>query len=686
MKRFASILLALLMLAVLPVTAMAGGNEYYEEGILVHNPDELEEALVEPGDDVLIASDFDWSIGDKVLIIDKYGNEKTDYGRDIPDIKIMGDWTIPADWTVICYETLYISSEAYMCTITVDGNFEFMANGSFSGQSYYDHHLVINGRLATSPDGNGNLSDFKETVINGTFESLSSWCSMGVVNVGSGAVVTAKNRISFNGLILADGVKLNADISLYGDITANGSAVFDGTVQVFEDSTFSGSLNFVKVQIASSTTTDNTVITIPGGSQVYIGDLIYVDGHEINVAGELTLGGKYHSFENSVIRLDGGVLNMEPWIQFSGEDENSSITGSGTLNLYAEYNSDFDTYNGYPRLFGKDADDGISEFVGSGITVWCNWSDCSHTWSEQGTVVEPDCSNQGYTLRKCTVCGTEKKTDYVEPTGKHTLGYALNQYSSNVIDVTCTGCGIVNRVHIIAEPPQVEFAGEPVQVAFVYCDGELLAPDDLPEIVYTDNDKIGTATASIELNGITISCTFEIVGCVHTVGTPASCQAPAVCGKCGESYGEVGRHTWSDTISRNDTNHYYECTACGAASSEEEMHSILPPELLEAFYIYWETHYVEDLSILEHMYVDDAAEAAGDCLICGIASAAVPGDTDGNGVVDDADVAQLLWYTLFPDAYTVSGDADINGDGKVDDADVAYLLWHTLFPEAYPLN
>lgn len=67
-------------------------------------------------------------------------------------------------------------------------------------------------------------------------------------------------------------------------------------------------------------------------------------------------------------------------------------------------------------------------------------------------------------------------------------------------------------------------------------------------------------------------------------------------------------------------------------------------------------------------------------------AAEIPGDTDGDGSVDEADVAQLLWYTLFPDAYTVVGNADFNGDNAVDEADVAYLLWHTLFPDAYPLN
>ena len=61
------------------------------------------------------------------------------------------------------------------------------------------------------------------------------------------------------------------------------------------------------------------------------------------------------------------------------------------------------------------------------------------------------------------------------------------------------------------------------------------------------------------------------------------------------------------------------------------------------------------------------------------------GDLDGDGQVNDADVAYLLWHTLFPDAFPIDNDADFDGDGQVNDADVAYLLWHTLFPDAYPL-
>ena len=66
-------------------------------------------------------------------------------------------------------------------------------------------------------------------------------------------------------------------------------------------------------------------------------------------------------------------------------------------------------------------------------------------------------------------------------------------------------------------------------------------------------------------------------------------------------------------------------------------------------------------------------------------AAALSGDLNADGQVDDSDVALLLWYTLFPDVYTVTGNTDFNGDGVTDDGDVAYLLWHTLFPDKYPL-
>ena len=62
-----------------------------------------------------------------------------------------------------------------------------------------------------------------------------------------------------------------------------------------------------------------------------------------------------------------------------------------------------------------------------------------------------------------------------------------------------------------------------------------------------------------------------------------------------------------------------------------------------------------------------------------------PGDFDGDGQINNNDVAYLLWYTLFPEDYPISAKADFDADGQVDNNDVAYLLWHTLFPEDYPV-
>lgn len=65
---------------------------------------------------------------------------------------------------------------------------------------------------------------------------------------------------------------------------------------------------------------------------------------------------------------------------------------------------------------------------------------------------------------------------------------------------------------------------------------------------------------------------------------------------------------------------------------------------------------------------------------------AVLGDLTGDGVVDNNDVALLLWHTLFEDQYPLEKEqADITEDGIVDNNDVAYLLWHVLFEDKYPL-
>ena len=61
------------------------------------------------------------------------------------------------------------------------------------------------------------------------------------------------------------------------------------------------------------------------------------------------------------------------------------------------------------------------------------------------------------------------------------------------------------------------------------------------------------------------------------------------------------------------------------------------------------------------------------------------GDCNADGIINNEDVAYLLWHTLFPEDYPLPESADFTGDGAVNNDDVAYLLWHTLFPEDYPI-
>ena len=88
----------------------------------------------------------------------------------------------------------------------------------------------------------------------------------------------------------------------------------------------------------------------------------------------------------------------------------------------------------------------------------------------------------------------------------------------------------------------------------------------------------------------------------------------------------------------------------------------------------------------EKELVDALGHAYEDYVCTGCQKELSVGDFDGNGSVTDADVIWLLWHTVFPEDYPLTGSGDFNGDGSVTDADVIYLLWHTVFPEDYPLN
>ena len=67
------------------------------------------------------------------------------------------------------------------------------------------------------------------------------------------------------------------------------------------------------------------------------------------------------------------------------------------------------------------------------------------------------------------------------------------------------------------------------------------------------------------------------------------------------------------------------------------------------------------------------------------AAAYIPGDIDGNFVVNRDDVVQLLLHVSMPDAFPIAVPADYTGDGNISREDVVQLLLHVSMPDAFPL-
>lgn len=128
-----------------------------------------------------------------------------------------------------------------------------------------------------------------------------------------------------------------------------------------------------------------------------------------------------------------------------------------------------------------------------------------------------------------------------------------------------------------------------------------------------------------------------------TVGCDSTCDS------CG--FTRDVDHSFLEEWKKDLVQHWHVCTLCGE-KKDIDNHSFLPDN--------------EDV-----------------CTVCG--TLWIPGDVNGDYIVDNQDVEYLLWYTLFPESYPLLQSADYNGDGIVNNQDVEYLLWHTLFPEEYPL-
>lgn len=91
-------------------------------------------------------------------------------------------------------------------------------------------------------------------------------------------------------------------------------------------------------------------------------------------------------------------------------------------------------------------------------TVKDSGSALGHSYSEK--VVSPTCTEKGYTLHKCQVCGDSFKDSYTEA-GEHdyVAGYVYHPtpYAEGYTDYTCNHCGATYKGDFVPKIPQQEF-------------------------------------------------------------------------------------------------------------------------------------------------------------------------------------------------------------------------------------
>jgi len=110
-------------------------------------------------------------------------------------------------------------------------------------------------------------------------------------------------------------------------------------------------------------------------------------------------------------------------------------------------------------------------------------------------------------------------------------------------------------------------------------------------------------------------------------------------------------HKFAESWTKNQTHHYYVCTACGEQTDYAE-HSL-------------------------------SAEDDTVCTVCGPLH--TPGDLNTDYSVNEDDAIYLLQHVLLPEFFPVAQAVDYTGDNKVDEDDAIYLLQHVLLPEFFPL-
>lgn len=680
-KRFLAGLMALsLLLTLLPTAALASGN-YDEKEARVTSYEELVAALADPemryiyiqaykseiyGESA--GEPFSWPEGNVTLNMDWDPSQ-------IRGVYVSnGIWTIPENVTVNLYDSLNVAGNPNDPSkdggILIEGTWNYMtgyATISCPTEGCASVTVAEGGVMGIEEDAwwvtPANVEDF---IVNGT-----------IINRGDLRIddLTMGDGARIEGITEPNQAYPSNRVSLGGTITCEGTATIEGWLDVGDSTT-----NTITAGLKGNFVLDRLMIdnedslVIPSGSRVSVKDLWAIaddnDEHPVlYLDGTLVLenAGFSHSLDGNVEMRMGENSVLEIWHLYGGlEDDRATgkITGTGTVKLFAAQRVlDNGKIRWYDRadVFNCDGSEGDwPPQVADTVTIWRCWEDegwCEHSWGTP-VILEPTCGDQGYTYAVCEDCGIERQSDFKMPLEQHT-GLTAEPNNNTYLRLSCSGCGRSGMVWL--EAGDVEYVeGQSAEGAYLSGANDWLP--EQPTITYTNNDKPGTATATVTIMGITLTTTFEIVECLHEGGeatcsqkavcgkcgqpygettphvelTPATCKEKAVCAVCGQSYGEVSdEHHWEERMACSAGEHWYRCEDCGKRASEEEMYVAMEETgLLALWQEYMEIQEnlgYETYGIFGHIYDRDDPNT---CVICGSSILSVLPSQTGKTQVD----------------------------------------------------
>ena len=142
--------------------------------------------------------------------------------------------------------------------------------------------------------------------------------------------------------------------------------------------------------------------------------------------------------------------------------------------------------NGYEFVGWKDYSDEL--VVTSNMKLYSIWSHQSGEHVYEDRIIEPTCTEQGYTIHTCTICGESYKTDFVDA-----LGHRFGEWTIDV-EATCHNAGSKHRSCDCGEVAteeiaqlQHEFVSEVVKEPSCTAEGERLYECALCGDKYTED-------------------------------------------------------------------------------------------------------------------------------------------------------------------------------------------------------